>query len=95
MAVGADGLEVYSKALQTDPTSAFGGIIALNRTLDERAARQISKQFVEVLMAPDFTPETLEVFKTKVNVRILKISLPGSGARCRRWRQAGATSSTC
>jgi phosphoribosylaminoimidazolecarboxamide formyltransferase/IMP cyclohydrolase len=79
VAVGADPLEAYSKAFQTDPTSAFGGIIALNRTLDERAALQISKQFVEVLMAPDYTPEALEVFKTKVNVRILKISLPADG----------------
>jgi phosphoribosylaminoimidazolecarboxamide formyltransferase/IMP cyclohydrolase len=79
VAVGADPLEAYSKAFQTDPTSAFGGIIALNRTLDERAAVQISKQFVEVLMAPDYTPEALAVFKSKVNVRILKISLPADG----------------
>jgi phosphoribosylaminoimidazolecarboxamide formyltransferase/IMP cyclohydrolase len=83
VAVGADPLEAYSKAFQTDPTSAFGGIIALNRTLDERAALQISKQFVEVLMAPDYTPEALEVFKTKVNVRILKISLPADGSQGR------------
>ena len=80
VALGADALQAYSKAFQTDPTSAFGGIIALNCTLDEPAALQISKQFVEVLMAPDFTPEALEVFKTKVNVRILKISLPAGGA---------------
>ena len=83
VAVGVDALEAYNKAFQTDPTSAFGGIIALNRTLDERAALQISKQFVEVLMAPDFTPEALEVFKTKVNVRILKISLPADGSQGR------------
>jgi len=76
VAVGADALEAYSKAFKTDPTSAFGGIIALNRTLDERGALQISKQFVEVLMAPGYTPEALEVFKTKVNVRILQIDLP-------------------
>ena len=80
VAVGADALEAYSKAFQTDPTSAFGGIIAFNRTLDEKAALQVSKQFVEVLMAPDYTPEALEVFKTKVNVRILKISLPVDGS---------------
>ena len=80
VAVGKDALEAYSKAFQTDPTSAFGGIIAFNRTLDAVAAQQVSKQFVEVLMAPDFTPEALEVFKTKVNVRILKISLPAGGA---------------
>ena len=79
VAVGKDALEAYSKAFQTDPTSAFGGIIALNCTLDAPAALQISKQFVEVLIAPDFTPEALEVFKTKVNVRILKISLPAGG----------------
>ena len=76
VALGADALEAYSKAFQTDPTSAFGGIIALNTVLDERAALQISKQFVEVLMAPSFTPEALTVFKSKVNVRILQIDLP-------------------
>ncbi len=80
VAVGADALEAYSKAFKTDPTSAFGGIIALNRTLDAAAAQAISKQFVEVLMAPAFTSEALEVFKTKVNVRILQIDLPKGGA---------------
>jgi phosphoribosylaminoimidazolecarboxamide formyltransferase / IMP cyclohydrolase len=76
VALGADALEAYSKAFQTDPTSAFGGIIALNSLLDEHGAQQISKQFVEVLMAPSFTPEALAVFKSKVNVRILQIDLP-------------------
>ena len=85
VAVGADALEAYSKAFKTDPTSAFGGIIALNCTLDERAALQISKQFVEVLMAPGFTPEALEVFKSKVNVRILQIDLPPGGDTA--WQQ--------
>ena len=79
VAVGVDALEAYSKAFKTDPTSAFGGIIALNCLVDERAAREISKQFVEVLMAPSFTPEALEVFKSKVNVRILQIDLPAHG----------------
>ncbi|WP_028605967.1 bifunctional phosphoribosylaminoimidazolecarboxamide formyltransferase/IMP cyclohydrolase [Ottowia thiooxydans] len=77
VAVGADGLEAYGKAFQTDPTSAFGGIIAFNVTVDERAAQQVSKQFVEVLMAPEFTPEALAVFKAKANVRVLRISLEG------------------
>ena len=76
VAVGIDALEAYGKAFKTDPTSAFGGIIALNCPLDMKGALQISKQFVEVLMAPSFTPEALEVFKTKVNVRILQIDLP-------------------
>jgi phosphoribosylaminoimidazolecarboxamide formyltransferase/IMP cyclohydrolase len=79
VAVGKDALETYSKAFQTDPTSAFGGIIALNTELDEAAAQQISRQFVEVLMAPSFTPAALAVFKTKVNVRILQIDLPKGG----------------
>lgn len=83
VAVGKDALEAYSKAFQTDPTSAFGGIIAFNRTVDVAAAQAVSKQFVEVLMAPDFTPEALEVFKSKVNVRILKIALPADMAASR------------
>ncbi len=85
VAVGANALEAYSKAFKTDPTSAFGGIIALNCTLDAAAAQQISKQFVEVLMAPAFTPEALEVFKAKVNVRILQIDLPPGGDSA--WKQ--------
>ena len=85
VAVGADALEAYSKAFKTDPTSAFGGIIALNCTLDEAGAQQIAKQFVEVLMAPAFTPAALEVFKTKVNVRILQIDLPPGGDSA--WQQ--------
>ena len=80
VAMGANALEAYNKAFQTDPTSAFGGIIALNTELDEAGAQQIAKQFVEVLMAPSFTPAALEVFKTKVNVRILQIDLPQGGA---------------
>ena len=85
VAVGADALEAYSKAFKTDPTSAFGGIIALNCPLDESAALQISKQFVEVLIAPSFTPQALDVFKTKVNVRILQIDLPPGGDTA--WKQ--------
>src|SRR5512133_3697449 len=56
VATGATALETYTKALKTDPTSAFGGIIAFNRTVDAATAEAVAKQFVEVLMAPDFTP---------------------------------------
>jgi phosphoribosylaminoimidazolecarboxamide formyltransferase / IMP cyclohydrolase len=80
VAVGDTPLAAYTKAFQTDPTSAFGGIIAINRTVDKDCALQISKQFVEVLMAPGFTPEALEVFRAKVNVRVLEIALPPGGA---------------
>jgi phosphoribosylaminoimidazolecarboxamide formyltransferase/IMP cyclohydrolase len=79
VAVGAHALEAYEKAFKTDPTSAFGGIIAFNRPLDGAAAQAVSKQFVEVLIATDFTPEALEVFKAKANVRLMKIALPAGG----------------
>lgn len=79
VAVGADAHEAYAKAFKTDPTSAFGGIIAFNRPMDLAAAQAVSKQFVEVLMAPGYTAEALEVFKSKVNVRILQIELPPGG----------------
>ncbi len=80
VAVGAGPAEAYSKAFKTDPTSAFGGIIAFNRELDGAAAQLVAKQFVEVLMAPSFSAEALEVFKGKVNVRLLQIALPPGGA---------------
>jgi phosphoribosylaminoimidazolecarboxamide formyltransferase/IMP cyclohydrolase len=83
VAVGTSALEAYSKAFQTDPTSAFGGIIAFNRPVDRAAAEAVSKQFVEVLMAPDFSAEALEVFKSKVNVRLMKIALPADYGRVR------------
>ena len=79
VAIGADPLEAYSKAFKTDPTSAFGGIIAFNRPLDAAGAQAVSKQVVEVLMAPGYTPEALDVFKSKINVRILEIALPPGG----------------
>ena len=80
VALGKDPLEAYSKAFKTDPTSAFGGIIAFNRPLDGDAAQAVSKQFVEVLMAPGFMPEALQILSAKANVRILQIALPPGGA---------------
>ena len=81
VALGAGPLEAYAKAFKTDPTSAFGGIIAFNRPLDGAAAQAVVKQFVEVLMAPGFSPEALDVFKAKANVRLLQIALPPGGTR--------------
>jgi phosphoribosylaminoimidazolecarboxamide formyltransferase/IMP cyclohydrolase len=79
VAMGKDALESYSKAFQTDPTSAFGGIIAFNRPVDKAAAEAVSKQFVEVLMAPGYSEEALAIFKAKANVRVLEIALPTGG----------------
>jgi len=78
VALGAHAQEAYTKAFQTDPTSAFGGIIAFNCPVDRAAAEHIARQFVEVLMAPDFTPEALDIFKTKTNVRLIRICLPAT-----------------
>jgi phosphoribosylaminoimidazolecarboxamide formyltransferase / IMP cyclohydrolase len=78
VAVGASAAEAYGKAFKTDPTSAFGGIIAFNCELDGAAAALVAKQFVEVLMAPAFTPEALAMFAAKPNTRVLQIALPGN-----------------
>ncbi|NOT15387.1 MAG: bifunctional phosphoribosylaminoimidazolecarboxamide formyltransferase/IMP cyclohydrolase [Methylotenera sp.] len=80
VALGSSALEAYTKAFQTDPSSAFGGIIAFNTTVDKAAAEAVSKQFVEVLIAPDYTSEALAIFSAKANVRVLKIALPTGGA---------------
>ncbi|OYY57984.1 MAG: bifunctional phosphoribosylaminoimidazolecarboxamide formyltransferase/IMP cyclohydrolase, partial [Polynucleobacter sp. 35-46-207] len=75
VAVGANALEAYQKAFKTDPSSAFGGIIALNVPCDGSAAEAISKQFVEVLIAPSFSEEAKAIFSAKQNVRLLEIPL--------------------
>jgi phosphoribosylaminoimidazolecarboxamide formyltransferase/IMP cyclohydrolase len=71
VAEGADLLEAYRKALACDPVSAFGGIVALNRTLDAEAARAITDIFTEVIIAPDATPEAIAVVGAKKNLRLL------------------------
>ncbi|WP_457442921.1 bifunctional phosphoribosylaminoimidazolecarboxamide formyltransferase/IMP cyclohydrolase [Roseateles sp. P5_E4] len=81
VAVAGTAAEAYSKAFKTDPTSAFGGIIAFNREVDGAAAQLVAKQFVEVLMAPSFSAEALEIFKAKANVRLMQIALPPGGPR--------------
>jgi phosphoribosylaminoimidazolecarboxamide formyltransferase/IMP cyclohydrolase len=75
VALGVDAADAYAKALQTDPTSAFGGIIAFNVGVDGKAAEAIAKQFVEVLIAPAFTAEARKVFEAKQNVRLLEIPI--------------------
>lgn len=85
VALGAHALEAYNKAFQTDPSSAFGGIIAFNCTVDKAAAEAVSKQFVEVLIAPDYSADALAIFAAKANVRVLKIALPKGGDTA--WQQ--------
>jgi len=78
VAMADDVLTAYRQALRTDPTSAFGGILAFNRRMDLATAQAVSGQFMEVLLAPDYTPEALEHLAAKKNVRVLRIPL-GAG----------------
>ncbi|MEH6358566.1 MAG: bifunctional phosphoribosylaminoimidazolecarboxamide formyltransferase/IMP cyclohydrolase [Pseudomonadales bacterium] len=72
VALGADILDAYNQAYATDPTSAFGGIIAFNRELDAATAQAIvDRQFVEVIVAPSVCQEASEIISSKANVRVL------------------------
>ncbi len=79
VALGDTAQAAYEKALSTDPTSAFGGIIAFNVEVDAATAALVAKQFVEVLMAPGFSSEALAVFAAKKNTRVLRLALPTRG----------------
>ncbi len=74
VALGDSAEQAYRRALATDPNSAFGGIVALNRTFDEAAARAVIEIFTEVVIAPDYDPVSLEILKTKKNLRVLRPS---------------------
>jgi phosphoribosylaminoimidazolecarboxamide formyltransferase/IMP cyclohydrolase len=67
-------IESYRKAFEADPVSAFGGVLAFNRTLDEETAREVSKTFIEAIAAPDYAPAALAVLVAKKNLRLLKVS---------------------
>ena len=79
VAIGRSCGEAYAKAFSTDPTSAFGGIIAFNRPLDADTAAEVARQFVEVLIAPGFADGARAVFAAKQNVRLLEIPLADGG----------------
>jgi phosphoribosylaminoimidazolecarboxamide formyltransferase/IMP cyclohydrolase len=77
VALGTDAADAYGRAFRTDPTSAFGGIIAFNTVVDEAAAQRVARQFVEVLIAPGYTDGARAVFAAKANTRVLEIPLDG------------------
>ena len=81
VAVGASAVAAYLKALKTDPTSAYGGILALNRPLDAEVVNAINaaKQFVEVALAPSVTPEAQAMLAAKQNLRVLVVPLSQRG----------------
>jgi phosphoribosylaminoimidazolecarboxamide formyltransferase/IMP cyclohydrolase len=72
-AIGETTADAYKKALATDPVSAFGGIVAFNRTVDAEAAREVIKIFTEVLIAPDYESSALEILQGKKNLRVLRL----------------------
>jgi phosphoribosylaminoimidazolecarboxamide formyltransferase / IMP cyclohydrolase len=76
MAVADDLETAYARALEGDPVSAFGGIVAANRAIDLPTARRISEVFTEVVIAPGFEPDALELLQEKKNLRLLR--MPGA-----------------
>jgi len=75
VAIGETLLAAYGKAFSTDPTSAFGGIIAFNRAIDRATAEEVGKQFAEVIIAPRVEPEAKQAFAAKANLRVLEVPL--------------------
>jgi len=73
VALGANMLNVYKRAFNADSLSAFGGIIAINQPCDDILAKEISKVFVEIVLAPAFTKKSLEIFSKKKNLRVLEV----------------------
>lgn len=74
-AIGKDIKEAWTKAYEADKVSIYGGIVAVNRPLDGETARLMKPIFLEIVMAPEFTPEALEVFATKKNLRLLEVKM--------------------
>jgi phosphoribosylaminoimidazolecarboxamide formyltransferase / IMP cyclohydrolase len=73
-ALGESGQSAYERAFACDPESAYGGVLAVNRTVDRAWAEQLNKQFIEVLLAPGYDEDALEVLRGKKNVRLLELA---------------------
>ncbi len=74
VAIGRNLAEAFNKAYEADPVSIFGGIVAVNRTVDEAVAQSMAKIFLEVIIAPDYTEQALAVLKEKKNLRLLLLA---------------------
>jgi phosphoribosylaminoimidazolecarboxamide formyltransferase/IMP cyclohydrolase len=79
--IGASNFEAYRRALSTDPVSAFGGIVAFNQKVDAEAARSVIEVFSEVIVAPDFDDDALEIFRSKKNLRLLRLNATNNDQR--------------
>ncbi len=73
VAVGQTAADAYRKAVKTDPVSAFGGVVAFNTQVDDDAAKEMVDLFLEVVIAPSFSKEAVEIFSKKPNVRLLEL----------------------
>ncbi|HOO26571.1 MAG TPA: bifunctional phosphoribosylaminoimidazolecarboxamide formyltransferase/IMP cyclohydrolase, partial [Clostridiales bacterium] len=71
--LGEDIFEAYKNAYDADPVSIFGGIVAVNRQVDEKTAKEMQKTFLEIIIAPSFSDEALEIFSSKKNLRLLEM----------------------
>jgi phosphoribosylaminoimidazolecarboxamide formyltransferase/IMP cyclohydrolase len=71
--------ESYHKAFEADPVSAYGGVLAFNRPLDEETAREVAKTFIEAIAAPDYTPEALAALAGKKNLRLMRVAAGPDG----------------
>lgn len=84
-AVGSDIKDAWNKAYEADKVSIYGGIVAVNRPLDGETAKLMKPIFLEIVMAPEFTPEALEVFATKKNLRLLKVNMEKSDKKQKQY----------
>ena len=75
VAIGETAVEAYTKAHDVDPTSIFGGIVAINKKVDKATAEEMVKIFLEVVAAPEFDEDALEVLRTKKNLRVIKCNV--------------------
>lgn len=76
VALGTDILDAYQKAFDCDPISAFGGIVAFSQCVNKEVAKLLHSVFLEVVIAPDFDKEALEILEGKKNIRIVKLKTP-------------------
>ena len=88
-AVGKDALEAWTRAYEADKVSIYGGIVAFNREVTKEIALGLKPIFLEIVMAPSFSDEALEVLATKKNLRVLVIDM--SAPRCKRPKYTGVT----
>lgn len=84
-AVGKDALEAWKKAYNADKVSIYGGIVAFNREVTEEIAELIKPIFLEIVLAPSFTPKALELLKSKKNLRLLEVNMDGEHRSSRQY----------